>query len=99
MRQDPRAAHDFPESDWRILRELRQRALQRLCERALGEIRDASVASGKTSHEWFLDVYKLVHERNDDIGRGFDDPRRSRAFFQLAVMKSLGLVEPEELSQ
>jgi hypothetical protein len=99
LRQDHEVARDFPESDWRVLRELRSRALQRLCERALGEIRDASLAADKTAHERFLAVYKLVRERNEDVARGFDDPRRSRAFFQLAVMKSLGLIEEEELKR
>jgi hypothetical protein len=72
--------------------------LERFCERALGEVREASVTPDKNFHERFLAVYKLVRERNEDIARGFDDPRRSRAFSQLAVMQSLGLVEPEELN-
>lgn len=99
LRQEHDVAHDFPESDWRVLRELRPRVLQRLCERALGEIKDASTAPDENFHERFLAVYKLVHERNEDIARAFDDPRRSRAFLQLAAMKSLGLIAPEELKR
>ena len=90
---------NFPESDWRVLRELRPRALQRLCERALNEIRDATTAADRDSHQRFLAVYHLVHERNEDIARAFDAPRRSQAFSQLASMKSLGLLESEELAR
>ena len=97
--QDQGVAQDFPEADWRVLREIRPRALERLCERALGEIKEASAAADKNFHERFLAVYKLVHERNEDIARGFDDPRRSRAFSQLALMTSLGLIEPEEMNR
>ena len=92
-------SRNFPESDWRILRELRPRALERLCERVLSEISDVSSESGKSFHERYLAIYKLVERRNEDIARAFDDPRRSRAFFQLAAMKSFGLLRPAELKR
>jgi uncharacterized DUF497 family protein len=82
-------SRDIAESDWRVLRELRPLALERLCERALDEIRTVSAEVGKTFHERFRAVYGLVERRNDDIARAFDAPRRSQAFFQLALMKSL----------
>jgi hypothetical protein len=88
---------DIAESDWRVLRELRSVALERLCERVLDEIRIISADSGKTFHERYQAVYGLIRRRDDDIARAFDAPRRSQAFFELAAMKSLGLLTPEEL--
>jgi hypothetical protein len=88
---------DFPESDWRLLRELRSIALERLCARVLNEIGDISAQPDKSFHQRYLAIYAIVDRRNGDIARAFDSPRRSQAFFQLAAMKTLGLVEPEEL--
>ena len=92
-------SRSFPESDWRIFRELRPRALERLCELVLNEISTVSGEPSKTFHERYLAIYELVARRNEDVARTFDNPRRSQEFFQLAAMKSFGLLKPEELSR
>jgi hypothetical protein len=89
----------FPERDWKVFRELREVALERLCERALG---DASVVIGKpdkTHHERFLELFALVADRNREVARGFDAPRRSAMLLQLTFINGLGLLEADELAR
>jgi len=87
------------ESAWRDFRVLREGALRLLCERALSEVRDALDASGRSEHERFLDVYEAVIDRNEDIARAFDNPRRSWVAAHLAAMRDLGLLTPELVEQ
>ena len=88
---------DIPESDWKIFRELRQIALERFCQRVLTEIKGMSSDANKSFHARYLDVYRHIEQKDRELGRAFDAPRRSQALTQLAVISSLGLIEPEEL--
>ncbi len=90
-------ARDIPESDWRAFRKLREVALERFCERVLGEI--GSIASkGATSyHDRYLEIFRLIDQRDEELARAFNDPRRSRAILQLAAIYSHGLLSQDEL--
>jgi hypothetical protein len=88
-----------PERDWKVFRELREVALERLCERALRDATAVTESSSKTHHERFLELYTLVGKRNRDIARGFDEARRSAMLIQLAFMHRLGLLEADELDR
>jgi hypothetical protein len=90
-------SHDFPERDWRVLRDVKDAALQRFCQRVLDEsdavIRDASL----TPHERYLKLFDLIRDRDRDIQRAFDDLRRSTATLRLLAMRTLGVVTDEEI--
>lgn len=88
---------DMRESDWKIFRELRQIALERFCQRILNEIEGLSSDANKSFHERYLDIYRHIQQQDRELGRIFDAPRRSQAVMQLALISSLGLLEPEEL--
>ena len=88
---------DLPESDWKTFRKLREVALERFCERILAEVCGVAADVKRTSHPRYLAVYELIQERNDQIARAFDSPRRSVAVTQLAAMISLDLITEEEL--
>jgi hypothetical protein len=88
---------DFPERDWKVFRELHKVALGRLCDRILAEARAQIDQPAKSSHERYLSLFKLIQDRNDDIARGFDNPRRSTAILQIAIIRSMGLLMDEEL--
>jgi hypothetical protein len=92
-------SHGFPESDWKIFRELRELALQRFCERVLDEIEPLRLNTSRTYHERYLDVSRFLQERDERLGRAFNDPRRSQMIFQLAAMHADGLLEPSEFSR
>jgi len=89
----------LPESDWKIFRELYSRALERFCQRVLADVERISGDSKKTAQERYLKVYRLVTNRDQDLARAFDGPRRSQVISQLTLMYSMGLLEPEELDR
>lgn len=92
-------SHGFPESDWKAFRELREVALERLCERILDEVSAVISNPRRTHHERFGELFGLIRDRNHDIARGFDGPKRSAMLAQLAVIDSLGLLEPSEMER
>ncbi len=87
------------EKDWKIFRELREVALERLCERALRKARAVVEDPSKPALARFRDLAALVDERQDWIARGFDDAKRSAMLFQLAFLHAIDLVEGEELAR
>jgi hypothetical protein len=89
---------DLPESDWRLFRQLREVTLERLCERALKEVAVAARDAARTNHERYLNVFRLLKERDRELADAFNDPRRSRMIRQLAAMHALRLLEPDELA-
>jgi hypothetical protein len=54
--------------------------------------------TSRTPHERFLELYKLLQDRNYDVARAFDDMRRSRAKDRLLAMRSLGIVTDENMA-
>lgn len=92
-------AHVFPESDWKIFRELRELALDRFCRRVLEELENLCRDAPRSHHERYLDVFRLLRDRDDELAHAFNDPRRSRMIAQLAAMHAHGLLEPDELTR
>jgi hypothetical protein len=90
-------SRSISEPDWRIFRELREAALQRFCQIILDEAAREIRREGKSAHERYLGLYKLIHDRDKDVARGFNDFRRSTALTQIALMYSMGLFSVEDL--
>ena len=88
---------DVPDSDWKRFRELRERALELFCKRIFAELEPLVQNEARTYHERYLDVVHLLKQRDRDLARAFDDPRRSHMIEQLAAMRASGLVEAGEL--
>jgi hypothetical protein len=85
------------ERDWKVFRELRQVSLERLCDKILAEAKAEIERSGKSAHEKYLSLYKLLDKRDDDVARAFNDFRRSTALMQIGIIHSMGLFTAEEL--
>ena len=92
-------AADFPESDWRCFKEVHKKLLERDCAGILQELAAVSLGSEGTAHDRYLRAYKLIHERNEEIARAFNDFRRSTACMQLGIMRQMGLLTDEDLSR
>ncbi|WP_028240968.1 hypothetical protein [Stutzerimonas azotifigens] len=90
---------NIPESDWKKLRELKPVALDRLCARILAECVGIASNDSETAHQRYLQMYRVLHERNRELARVFDDIRRSTALNVLAGMYRLELVEENEFSR
>ena len=91
--------HEFPESDWKTFRELRQVALERFCKRVLDEVPRFLPDTERSYHERYLELFRWLGERNHELAEAFDDPRRSQMLWQLAAIYAHGLLEPDEFAR
>lgn len=89
--------NDFREADWKVLRELKMVALERLCQRIVQEVERELGSNGKSHYDRFLRAHSLLMKGNDKVARAFDDMRRSTAFMHLYEMRSQKLVTDDEL--
>jgi hypothetical protein len=87
------------EREWKILREIKPIALERLCERAISQVIGVASDPTKGAHERYLAMFKVLHERDDEIANAFNDLRRSTALRQLACMKYYDLLTEGELAR
>ncbi|TXL70195.1 peptide ABC transporter substrate-binding protein [Vineibacter terrae] len=92
-------SRDFPERDWRLLRELKPIALDRLCQRTLGEVQALCADAGKTNHQRYLALWDMIRERDDELAGAFDDLRRSTAVWRLTAMRQLGVLTDDEFGR
>ena len=93
------APDGFPESDWKIFRELREVALERFCRRVLEEVEPLRRDTSQSHHKRYLNVYRFLHKRDEELAHAFNDPRRSRMILQLTAIRAYGLLEPHELGR
>ena len=87
------------ESDWKVFRQLHPLALERFCERILAEVAEVGADTGKSAHERYLAMYRLVKRRDKEVAEAFNDLRRSTAWRQLALFRSWGLLTEEEFAR
>jgi hypothetical protein len=88
----------FGEADWKRFRRLQPVALDRFCERVLGEVARLAGDSGRRAHDRYLAVYRLLQDRDKALAAAFDAPRRSTALVQLARLRGDGLLTDEEFA-
>jgi hypothetical protein len=92
-------ARAINEADWKHFRQLHPLALERFCERVLSEVSRRASEIGKSAHERYLAVFKLLQRRDKELAEAFDDLRRSTAWLQLANLRSGRLVTDEEFAR
>jgi hypothetical protein len=91
--------HTVPEADWKTFRKLREVALERFCARILEEAGRAAASTAGSFHERYLELFRLLGQRNCEVARAFDDPKRARMIIQLTTIYSYGLLEPGEMER
>ncbi len=92
--------HDhIPEPDWKVLRDIKPLALDRLCQRILDEIVSVADNPDQGAHAKYGKIYGLIQERDEDIADAFNGFSRSRALFNLAIMNRLGLIKEDEFAR
>src|SRR5262245_27807922 len=89
----------LPESDWRVLRTLHRIALDRYCARVLDECAAVLRSTGGSPHDRYMQLFRLVRDRDDELADAFNDLRRSSAIRRLAAMIILNAVTEDELAQ
>src|SRR3569833_1350228 len=90
---------DIPEADWKIFRSLHPIALDRFCEKALADIERAGKQPGKSAHELYLAVYRVVQRRDKKLADLFNDLRRSTAREYIMLIRAGGWINDEEFSR
>ena len=91
--------HEFPESDWKAFSQLRLVALERFCKRVLDEVPRIAPGTEHSYHQRYLELVRWLGERNDELAKAFDDPRRSQMLWQLAAIYAYDLLTPEEFAR
>lgn len=91
-------ARTIAEADWKVLRRLHPLALERFCERVLAEIEQVTQNRTQSAHQRYIDIFKIVEQRDRDIARLFNDPKRSQALTMLTGIRSEGLLSDDEFS-
>lgn len=89
-------ARDIRESDWKVLRQLHQVALDRFCSRILAEIEGITADTSEAPYQRYLALYDTVKRKDSEIANMFDNPKRSTALHQIASFRSCGLLLDEE---
>jgi hypothetical protein len=89
---------EIKEPDWKVLRRVHPLALERFCERVLAEIDRVSRDGAKGHHARYLQIFRIIQQRDREIARLFDNPRRSHALTMLAQIRSQGLLTEDEFS-
>jgi hypothetical protein len=85
------------EAEWKMFRRLHATALERFSAKILADLQRIVADANKSSHERYLEIWKLLRKRDDQMARAFDDVRRSTALQQLCIMYSLKLITDDEL--
>jgi hypothetical protein len=84
------------ETDWKVLRRVHPLALERYCERVLAEIEHVTHKSAQSTHQRYLDIFKIIEQRDREMASIFNDPKRSNALTMLARIRSDGLLTEDE---
>ena len=90
---------NMKESDWKIFRELHPIALQRAFDQTAPEIQRLSTEAGKSSKDRFWATFDYLKDQREEIGRLFDDFRRSTALLQLAFIVRKNYITADELAR
>ena len=86
------------ESDWKIFKQIKEKAIERFCEMALSEFRECIDDDSSHIHNRYLLNYRLVQNRDKKMGLLFDGQSRSKAKIQLLALRGEGLADIDLLS-
>ena len=89
----------FPESDWRVFRELRPVWLERYCTQLNQQVIKKLSDSRRSEHERYIDVYRFIQKKDRELGDAFNDFRRSTATRQISIIRTLGVVTEQEVAR
>lgn len=86
------------ESDWKYLRKLQPVLLDRYCRQILSEVAKTASKHEEAAHPRYLAVYKLIQQRDRELGQMFNDMRRSHALLGILLLRRNGLLTDEEFA-
>lgn len=87
------------ESDWKIFKKIKAKALEQLCAEIMSSVCDIINDEESTEHERYLKMYKKVITSDKELGKIFNGLSRKRAFIQLLMIRQRGLADMALVSQ
>lgn len=90
---------EIKESDWKIFRRLHPVALERFCRQVIEEVNQVTSEVTENFHERYVEVFRFIMDRNEEMARAFDDMRRSKAFILLTNIRESKLLTDEEFQE
>ena len=87
------------ESDWKIFKEIKEKAIKLFCLRALKEFEDIIKDKEERPHEAYTLLYRIVINRDKQMALIFDGHSRSKATLQLLAIRGEDLADQELLEK
>ena len=78
---------------------MKDEKLDVVCHRIFEKVEKVLKDDRKSGHKRYLALWKLMRTEDREIGRMFDDPKRSNAINMLVAWRQNGLLTDEELRQ
>jgi hypothetical protein len=91
---------NLSEMDWKYMSRLKPALLERLCNRILDEIQQASPPEKRkpSAHDQYLRIFKLLQDQDKIVANCFDDWRRNRLLERIVFMIRHSVITQEELA-
>ncbi len=81
------------ESDWKVFKEIKKGAIEKFCTNVLYEFLNVINNENENVHERYLQLYKLVQDRDEEMAMLFDEHSRSKATWQLFYIRQADLAD------
>jgi hypothetical protein len=85
------------EKDWKIVRTMKNDALDLACQRIIEKLSKIIASKKKGSHVRYLELWNLLKAEDKNIALMFDDMKRSNAFLKLARWRFNNLITDSDL--
>lgn len=87
------------ESDWKTFKVIKEKAIEQFCTRALDEFEGVVSNMDESAHNRYLQLYKLVQNRDKEMSQIFDYHSRSNAPIQLLQIRAHDLADESLLAE
>jgi pyruvate-formate lyase-activating enzyme len=87
------------EPDWKIFKQIKQKAIEEYCEQALKEFSEIINDDKEHVHNRFLLIRRLAQNREKEMSLIFDYDSRSKAPIQLMLIRKEGLADNHLLNK
>jgi len=92
-------SYKFPESDWKLLRKIREEALAEACEQAFVVVERIAENRTGREHEAYLELWKYFKEKDREIANAFNNINRNNAMRSLINMVTYESISKGKLAE
>lgn len=87
------------ESDWKYLRKIKEKVLNRHCDAILEAVEMIVQNRKGEEHKSYIQVYRIMKEKDKEIGITYNDLKRSNAIEKICHMRRHFAMTDEEFSK